>query len=224
MHANMPSESHRRDVGMISEYNVSIVGVGGTGLLTAAAVLGEAAVRQGEKVRVGEIHGLAQRGGVVNCDVRIGDKVFGPIIMDLKANVLLSLELAETLRALKKVSPESTILMNSYRMVPPGLSAKGDQYPDEEKVLAITKGFTKNVFVLDALKLAKKAGDPRTMNVVMIGALAGITGFPLKKDLLRKAIMDLFPKAADINIKAFDLGYRELNASCVKHFPHHAML
>ena len=201
---------------MISEYNVSIVGVGGTGLLTAAAVLGEAAVKQGEKVRIGEIHGLAQRGGVVNCDVRIGDRVFGPIIMDLKANVLLSFELAETLRALKKVSPEGTILMNNYKMIPPGVSAKGDQYIDEEKVLAVAKKFTKNVFVLDALKLAKKTGDPRTMNIVMVGALAGIAGFPLKTDLLRKALLELFPKTGDTNIKAFDLGYQELGKKLVR--------
>ena len=195
---------------MISEYNVSIVGVGGTGLLTVAAIIGQAAVKQGEKVRVGEIHGLSQRGGVVNCDVRIGDEVYGPIIMDLKANVLLSFELGETLRILKKVSPEGTILLNSYKMIPPGLSAKSGQYVNEEKVLAFAKKFAKNVFVLDALRLAEKAGDPRAMNVVMLGALTGIAGFPLERGLLVKAIRELLPKTADMNVKAFDLGYRDL--------------
>jgi len=201
---------------MISEYNIAIAGVGGTGLLTAASVLAEAAVKQGENVRVGEIHGLAQRGGVVRCDVRIGDKVFGPIIMDLKANVLLSFELAETLRSLKKVSSKGVILMNNYRMIPPGVSAKGESYLDEQKVLFMAKDFARRIFTIDALRLAKETGDPRTMNVVMVGALARIDDFPLTKNLVREAIVELFPKAAKTNIKAFDLGYEELSKKITK--------
>jgi indolepyruvate ferredoxin oxidoreductase beta subunit len=195
---------------MISEYNIALAGVGGMGVLVAANLLAEAAVRQGENVRVGEIHGLAQRGGVVRCDVRIGDKVFGPIIMNLKANVLLSFELAETLRSLKKISPEGTILINNYKMIPPGVSARGESYPDEERVLSIVKNFTKNIFILDALKLAQEAGDPRTMNIVMVGAVAATPGFPLKKEFLKEAIAEYFPKAVETNLNAFNLGYHKL--------------
>lgn len=195
---------------MIKQYNIAMIGVGGTGILTAATILAETAIKQGENVRVGEIHGLAQRGGVVNCDVRIGDKVFGPIIMDGKADVLLSFELVETLRALKKVSPEGVITLNKYVMVPPGVSAKGDVYPNYQKVFSIAKHFTKSIFIIDALKLAMKAGDPITMNIVMLGALVGVNGFPLKRDLMKETIAGLLRKFVDTNLKAFEFGYQEL--------------
>lgn len=195
---------------MIKQYNIAMIGVGGTGILTAATILAETAIKQGENVRVGEIHGLAQRGGVVNCDVRIGDKVFGPIIMDGKADVLLSFELVETLRALKKVPPEGVIILNKYAMVPPGVSAKGGVYPNYQKVFSIAKHFTKSIFIIDALKLARKAGNPITMNIVMLGALVGINGFPLKRDLMKETIAELFRKFVDTNLKAFEFGYQEL--------------
>lgn len=195
---------------MIKQYNIAMIGVGGTGILTAATILAETAIKQGENVRVGEIHGLAQRGGVVNCDVRIGDKVFGPIIMDGKADVLLSFELVETLRALKKVSPEGVIILNKYAMVPPGVSAKGGVYPNYQKVFSIAKHFTKSIFIIDALKLARKAGNPITMNIVMLGALVGVNGFPLKRDFMKETIAGLFRKFVDTNLKAFEFGYQEL--------------
>ncbi|MHA1833386.1 MAG: 2-oxoacid:acceptor oxidoreductase family protein, partial [Candidatus Baldrarchaeia archaeon] len=138
--------------------------------------------------------------------------VFGPLVLDGEADVLLSFELVETLRALKKVSSKGVILLNSYRAIPPEVSAKRGTYPNEQTVFSIAKRFTKKIFVIDALKLAKKAGNFITMNVVMLGALAGVNGFPIKKELMKETITELFPRFVDINLKAFDLGYQELRA------------
>lgn len=196
---------------MITEYNIMMVGVGGTGVLSAASILAEAAIKQGENVRVGEIHGLAQRGGVVHCNVRIGSKVFGPIIMDGKADLLLSFELVETLRAIQKVSSDGAVTFNTHRVIPPGVSAARGAYPDIGEVTSVIRHLTKNVFAVDALKLSKKAGSALAMNVVMLGALVGTGRVPIKGDLIRETVAEAFPKFVGANLRAFDLGYEEIH-------------
>ena len=156
-------------------YQIEIAGVGGTGVLTAAMLIGNSALVQDIFVVQSEIHGMAQRGGVVNTEIRFGP-VSGPLIADGDANVLLSFELGETARAIRKIIPkDGYVIMNSHKIVPPSLSAKkGGKYPETEDILAIIRKYTNNVFLIDAFKLASEVGDTRTQNVVLVGALFAI--------------------------------------------------
>ncbi len=195
-------------------YQIEIAGVGGTGVLTAAMLIGNSALVQDIFVVQSEIHGMAQRGGVVNTEIRFGP-VSGPLIADGDADVLLSFELGETARAIRKIIPkDGYVIMNSHKIIPPSLSAKkGGKYPETEDILAIIKKFTNNVFLIDAFKLASEVGDTRTQNVVLVGALFAIPNFPLTKESLIKALNIRFRKNEKVvatNIEAFDKGYNTM--------------
>ena len=97
--------------------DIFIIGVGGQGSLTTSRILGEAALRAGQNVLVGEIHGMAQRGGVVESTVRIGD-VYGPTISEGCADVLLGFEPVETVRGLHKASKNTLVIVNTHAIVP----------------------------------------------------------------------------------------------------------
>lgn len=195
-------------------YQIEIAGVGGTGVLTAAMLIGNSALVQDIYVVQSEIHGMAQRGGVVNTEIRLGP-VSGPLIADGDADVLLSFELGETARAIRKIIPKKGyVIMNSHIIIPPSLSAKkGGKYPETEDILAIIKKYTNNVFLIDAFKLASEVGDTRTQNVVLVGALFAMPNFPLTRESLIKALNIRFRKNEKIvatNIEAFDKGYNTM--------------
>ncbi len=195
-------------------YQIEIAGVGGTGVLTAANLLGNAALVQDIYVVQSEIHGMAQRGGVVNTEIRFGP-VSGPLIPDGRADILLSFEISETARAMNKIKPKiGYVIMNSHKIVPPSLSAKkGAKYPEQEEIIDIIKKFTDHIYVLNAFDLATQAGDTRTQNTVLVGALFAIPGFPLTKESLKKALDIRFggnEKIVAVNMKAFEIGYNKM--------------
>jgi indolepyruvate ferredoxin oxidoreductase beta subunit len=195
-------------------YQISIAGVGGTGVLTAAGLIANTALIKDINVTQSEIHGMAQRGGVVNTEIRIGP-VSGPLIPEGGADVLLSFEAAETARAIRRIKPQNgKVIMNSHKVVPPSLSAKrGGKYPDLGSITDIIKKFTQNVYVIDAYKLAEKAGDLRTQNVVLIGALFALPDFPLKQETFEESLKIRFKgkeKVIESNMKAFNLGKKKM--------------
>ncbi|NWF86889.1 indolepyruvate ferredoxin oxidoreductase subunit beta [Candidatus Bathyarchaeota archaeon] len=190
------------------EFNIVLAGVGGQGILLAAEVLGTAAIKEGLNVQVSEIHGMAQRGGAVVSHVRIGEKAMSATILEGHANVLLGFEPIETLRNLKFASEKTTVIMNEERITPPELTAKQIKYPSMEEIMEKIHCFTKKVIVLDAARLAKKAGNILTENVVLIGALAAAEKLPLKNSSIIEALRELVPaKHLNVNVKAFKFGY-----------------
>ncbi len=190
-------------------YSVVVAGVGGQGILLASEILGNAAMKEGFDVRVSEIHGMAQRGGSVVCFVRFGKKVWSHYIPEGQADVLLGIEPVEALRYIDKASKERTVtILNSSPVYPPGVSLGKHKYPPIYAILEQARKRSKDVFILNALDLAKEAGSPLTQNVVMLGALAASKALPIKPDTLKKAIKELVkPRYVDVNMKAFDLGY-----------------
>lgn len=192
----------------MKEFNIVLAGVGGQGTLLAAEVLGLAAVKDGLNVRVGEIHGMAQRGGAVVSTVRIGRNVLAPTVAEGQADVLLGFEPLETLRSLKYVSEKTLVMMSSEKIPPTELSAKNVKYPSIEEVVKKIHGFTRNVVVAEAARFAKEAGSSLTQNIVLIGALAAFTKLPVKNESLLDALKELVPaKQVEMNVKAFKLGY-----------------
>ncbi len=191
------------------EFNIVLTGVGGQGILLAAEVLGAAAVKDGLNVRVGEIHGMAQRGGAVVCTVRIGENVSSPLVMEGQAEIILGFEPLETLRSVKYASEKTLIIMGDEKIPPPELTLKGESYPKMEEILEKMKRFSKNIVIVEALKIAKEAGSTMVQNSVLLGAVTAIGKLPIKTESLIETLKELVPaKYVKINVKAFKLGYR----------------
>jgi len=196
----------------MKEYNIVLAGVGGQGTLLAAEILGVAAVKDGLNVRVSEIHGMAQRGGAVTSTVRIGETVSSPTVMEGQADILLGFESLETLRSLKFASEKTLVIMSDERIPPPELAAKNMPYPSMEDILEKIRRFTKNVITVETERLAKEAGSILTQNIVLLGALMATGKLPIKNSSLQEALMELVPaKHAEMNMKAFKLGYEYMN-------------
>lgn len=192
----------------IKEFNIVLAGVGGQGILLAAEVLGTAAVKDGLNVRVGEIHGMAQRGGAVLCTVRIGENVLSPMIPDGQADIILGFEPLETLRNVKYASENALIIMGDEKIPPPELTLKCKSYPKMEEILERLRQFSKNIIIVEALRLAKEAGSAVIQNAVLLGALTATGRLPIKRKSLTEALEELVPaKYAKMNVKAFELGY-----------------
>ena len=188
--------------------NIAISGVGGQGVLTLAEILAKAALEDSHNVRVGEIHGMAQRGGHVVCTVRIGEGVKGPIIDEGMADLIVGFEPVETLREIQLISNDGLILMNSHVQYPVAVSMGKAEYPDHNVILEGLKGFTENIIEFDALELALRAGSSRSMNIVMLGAIIGSEIVPIKKETALQVVRDAFPgKFVDANTQAFELGF-----------------
>lgn len=193
----------------MKEFNIVLAGVGGQGILLAAEILGTAALKEGLNVRVSEIHGMAQRGGAVISNVRIGEKVLAPTVLEGTADMLLGFEPLETLRNLKFASEKTLVLMNNEAIAPPELTTKMMNYPSLDEITEKINLFTKNVVVMEAAKLAEKAGSILTRNIVLIGGLAATGEMPVQTESLKEAMRELVPgKYTEMNMKAFELGYK----------------
>jgi indolepyruvate ferredoxin oxidoreductase, beta subunit len=184
-----------------------IVAVGGQGNLLASRVLGEAALLSGVPVRMSEIHGMAQRGGVVESALVFGDAE-STIISDGEADVFVSFEPAESLRALKKCRPETVSIINLSPQPPFTVAIGRGVYPAIDEVTRLMKEKTARLIAFDAVALATEAGSVMAVNMVLLGALAQTGILPLTEDNIKTAISTKTKQAfVDINIKAFELGY-----------------
>lgn len=191
----------------MDEYNIVLVGVGGQGTILAAEILGAAAVREGQNVRVSEIHGMAQRGGAVTSNVRIGEKVLSSTVTEGQADVLLGFEPLETVRSLKFVSEKTLVMMSDERVPPTELAAKKINYPPLEEIVKKIHLFTKRLIIVQTQMLAREAGSILTRNVILLGALAATGEVPVKTESLMEALKELVPaKHSETNLKAFRLG------------------
>ena len=195
----------------MKDFNIVLAGVGGQGTLLAAEAIGAAAVIEGSNVRVSEIHGMAQRGGAVVSNVRIGEAVFASTVLEGQADVLLGFEPLETIRNLKSASEKTLVIMNTQRIPPTELAANNSKYPTDEEVLAKIRLFTRKVITVEAAELAKKAGSRLAQNSVLLGALAAVEGFPLEAESVVKALRELVPKRhVEVNVRAFELGWESV--------------
>ncbi len=182
---------------------IMIVGVGGQGTLLASRVLGNTVIGEGYDVKVSEVHGMSQRGGSVVTYVKYGEKVYSPIIGEGEADVILAFELLEAYRALPYLKVGGKLIVNDQRIDPMPVITGAASYPENilEKLSAVA-----DVTALDALSLAKKAGNAKAVNVVLIGVLAKTSDILYEKwvDTIRSTVPAKF---LDVNLKAFDLGY-----------------
>jgi len=188
------------------------VGVGGQGNLLASRLLGEAALAQGVPAVVSEIHGMAQRGGIVESAVLMGN-VTSPIVSAGEADVLISFEPVETLRALGKCNNTSVIITNTHPLPPFTVAVGQGTYPEVDQMLALIQAKAGKVIALDGNAIAEEVGNPLALNMVMLGALIGSGTIPITAEDMKKTISTSTKKAfLESNLKAFDKGFEKARA------------
>ncbi len=183
--------------------NIMIVGVGGQGTLLASRILGKVAIEEGFDVKVSEVHGMSQRGGSVVTYVKYGEKVYSPIIDKGEADLILAFEELEAYRAMPFLKKDGKMIANTQQMNPMPVITGAMEYPKD----IVKKLNSKiNLVAVDALSLAKEAGNIKAVNVVLIGVLA--KSMSIAKETWLNVLKSTVPeKFLDVNIKAFDLGY-----------------
>nr|WP_321399989.1 indolepyruvate oxidoreductase subunit beta [uncultured Desulfobacter sp.] len=190
-----------------------IVAVGGQGNLLASKVLGEAALIEGVEVRMSEIHGMAQRGGVVESSIIFGD-ASSSIISDGEADILLGFEPAETLRAIGRCFANTKVITNTATLPPFTVGIGKGAYPEVDEIKRVLKAKTAGLVAIDAMALAKQAGSPMSVNIVLLGALIQTGALGFSKENVKEAIRRrIKPKLVEMNLNAFDLGFEAAAAA-----------
>lgn len=191
-------------------YKIQLIGVGGQGTIKASTIIGEAAMKKGLNVVMSEVHGMAQRGGTVVTEFKIGD-ADSPLIEEGAADLMIAFEPAEALRALNKINKESFVIVNSSPIVPFTVSLGISEYPEPSSVFRELRAKINNLLVIDAQKIAKKTGSIISENMVLLGAAVAIPNFPIEKDLIVQSMKkNLPPKSIETNLKAFEMGFKEV--------------
>jgi indolepyruvate ferredoxin oxidoreductase, beta subunit len=189
--------------------NILMVGVGGQGVILASEIISEVMMRAGHDVKKSEVHGMAQRGGSVSSHVRFGPKVYSPLIKKGDADVLFSFELLESVRYLDFLRSDALLIVNNQKVLPPSVTLGADTYPEQLPEL-LRERFSR-VDIVDALDIAKQAGNARALNVAFLGALS--KHFGVDENLWKDVISSMLPaKLVDVNIKAFLLGREKKNS------------
>lgn len=183
--------------------NIMIVGVGGQGTLLTSRILGRITVEEGYDVKLSEVHGMAQRGGSVVTFVRYGEEVAEPIVEEGCADVLIAFETLEALRYAHFLKKDGVLILNEQRMEPITVLTGAAEYP-QHIVEDLEKQHT--VYRMDAMEEAKKLGNSKVFNIIILGMAARHMDF--SKEAWLKAIEKTVPpKTVDINCKAFLKGY-----------------
>jgi indolepyruvate ferredoxin oxidoreductase beta subunit len=192
---------------MIEKLNLLFVGVGGQGVLTASDIAAQVGLDLGLDAKKSEIHGFAQRGGVVESHVRWATRVGSPTCEYGTVDILMAFELLEAARWLDWLKPGGTVIVNRQQIIPMSVNIGDAVYPEAEVILQTLKTRAGAVIAVDALPLAKQAGNPRTVNTIMLAALS--TLLETDPEVWKTAILRRVPaKYADVNKIAFQLGQR----------------
>ena len=184
--------------------NIMIVGVGGQGTLLTSRILGGIAIHAGYDVELSEVHGMAQRGGSVVTYVRYGESVAEPIVEEGQADVLIAFERLEALRYLHYVKKDGVVIINDWRIDPITVVTGVANYP-EGIIEKIEKEY--KVIKMNAMEEAKKIGNPKAFNVIILGLAAKHMDFS-KEDWLTVIEKTVPPKTIEINKNAFEVGYQ----------------
>jgi indolepyruvate ferredoxin oxidoreductase, beta subunit len=197
-----------------SQYSIIHCGVGGQGILLMAHIIGEACAIQGLPVVAAEDHGLSQRSGSVMVHQRLGLQAPSPLVPEGEGNMILALEPIEALRNFYYLKLGGRVITNTNIIHPNSESQalvmkQKPKYIGYKDIVKTMKEAGASVIEIDALGLAKRAGTSMAENVVLVGALTASPCFPIKKDVMIEAVKRLVPpKAVDMNLKAFELGFK----------------
>lgn len=186
--------------------NVIFAGVGGQGVILASKILMEVAMNAGFDVKESEVHGMAQRGGSVDCNVRYGERVYSPLIEKGTSDFLVVFELLEAVRKLEYLKPDGMLIVNKEKIDPAPVQAGLAQYPVD-----IEDWISKNIanhLIVETDHILKEIASRKAVNIVMLGVLSNYLEFSVDQwsDAIRSNIKGKF---VEMNLKAFSSG-REL--------------
>jgi len=183
--------------------SILFAGVGGQGILRASDIACEAIMEAGFDVKKSEVHGMAQRGGCVTSHVRYGGKVYSPLAEAGSIQTLISFEQMEALRYLKFLRKGASIIINTEEIYPPAVNMGEALYPKD--IIGFLKEHYGKIISFNAAELAQKAGNIKTANVVLLGALSNLMN--LDKAIWLNVIKKAFPeKLVKMNLSAFQMG------------------
>ncbi|MDO4572406.1 MAG: indolepyruvate oxidoreductase subunit beta [Clostridia bacterium] len=183
---------------------ILLVGVGGQGTILISRILTDGLIEMGYDVKMSEIHGMSQRGGSVTTQIKYGEKVYAPNIGEGEADMIISFEKAEALRALPYLKEGGAIITDEREIFPMPVLTGAAAYP--HGALDELKKLVPNLTVIKAAETAEKLGSIRAQNIVLLGALVKalkLDGVDWKA-LVKKHVP---PKAVEMNLKAYDAGY-----------------
>lgn len=185
--------------------NILISAVGGQGALLASRIFGTIAEKTGQDIKLSEVHGMSQRGGSVVTHVRMGEKIYSPVVEKGTADFIMAFEQLEGARYVDWLKEGGTLIVNEQQIDPMPVVSGAIEYPSD-----LIENFSQlniKLYSVDAVELAKEAGNVKTANIVLIGILASITDIP--KGIWEEAIIETVPERfAEENLKAFKLGYK----------------
>lgn len=188
----------------MNNLSLLLVGVGGQGTILATKLLADVALNSGLDVKMSEIHGMAQRGGSVVTQIKIGEKIYSPLVEKGEADIVLAFEQLEALRWLEYIRTDGVLILNTQKIEPMPVILGQAEYP--EHILREIEERVTKVTAVDALGIAKECGNPKVSNIVMMGVLARKLEYP--KELWLEALTQrVAPKFLEINKFAFAKGF-----------------
>lgn len=205
LYAGLSGKGDRTGERMIERLNMLFVGVGGQGILTASDIAAQVGLDLGLDAKKSEVHGFAQRGGVVESHIRWAPSVGSPTCEKGAVDILMSFELLEAARWVDWLRPGGTLIVNRQQIMPMSTSVGNAEYPSEAMLLEALRMRVGRLVVVDALPLARQAGNTRTVNTIMLAALSAL--LDTDPEVWETAILNRVPdKYRDVNKVAFALG------------------
>ncbi len=187
--------------------NILISGVGGQGTILASRVLGKYALLCGMDCKISEIHGMSQRGGSVTTHLRMGEKIYSPVVWEGSADMIIAFEALEAARVKHYLKADGILLVNEEKILPMPCITGVAKYPEDikGKLLAECKGAK----FVNAKAIAKQAGSEKATNIVMLGGICKLYGFD--KAVMEEAVSACVPeKFKELNLTAFRMGYEQV--------------
>lgn len=182
-----------------------LAGVGGQGIVLMSDLLAGAALEAGLDVKKSDVHGMAQRGGSVTSFVRIGDKVYSPLPKPGEIEFLVGLEKLEAARWASSLRPGGTAVVNDYSLYPLAVSSGAEKYPTDAQVTGSFEARGNRVLLVDGVRLARSVGNPKVLNVAVLGYLTSL--LPLPWEVWVRTLERRIPvRFRALNLKALELG------------------
>lgn len=196
----------------VNQFNIVVIGVGGQGILTLMNVIAEAALAQGYDVKTSELHGLAQRGGSVPCQIKLGKNIHSSLIKQGNADLIIAMEPLEALRACYFASKENNtvFVINTTPLLPLSVSVCGEKYPSLEEIVKKLKLFSEKVISVNASEQVKReTGNTLLTNIYLLGYVSRNNLIPIERKFLLEGMKQVIPKKyLKLNIKMFELAER----------------
>lgn len=193
----------------MKKLDLLITGVGGQGIVLASDVLGEAALAARYDVKKTDTLGMAQRGGSVTSHVRIGQRVWSPLIKEGEVDILVAFEKLEAARWSHYLRPGATAIVNNHALPPLSVNLGKERYPSDEEIIRILRQTSDHVYFVNGTKRVTELGNVRTLNMFMLGCISSF--LPIKVHTWQESLSQRLPESLQqINITAFNEGRKEI--------------